>query len=520
MALTVTVTPGKQFASNERVTIPKLNQLGQPTFAVTGTVSTTELADDSVTGAKTTPSDHFYTSSVTFSAGIYTLTFSPTPTVIDGMIIAFKTNTGNTTDATNGTRLTIGASTKKLLKNRTELLLSGDLVTNQIVEARFDSAGDGGAGAWQMLSQTGSVPDYYTANATGTNDYTVTLTPPVSHGVSIGDLEGKPIRFKVPNTNTGACRLTVQIGGVTLPQKRLRKFNNTEMVGGDLTQFQIAEVVYEATSDGYQLQSLPGSPLREVTIVTLARDLIIKNNSVSSKIDLQANDIVLRDNNNRHFLAQGVVLTADLSGGVNTVNGTDNAAAAGWWYMWVIYNGTTVASVLSTSSTAPTLVGGLVSYTFKALMGAVFATSGTTFGQMYQAGAEVWLDAGAAANLVFTAKTGTTSYAVLSGADLTQFRNIVPPLARSFSGTIGNVTNVNGGMEIAACKDDGTADASLAIGAQQVTAASSGTALDSYFVAAPFKNVPLRGGTGNYNFQWRSMNASAIYRLVITGYSV
>jgi hypothetical protein len=39
MALTGTLTPGKQFAATEKVTIAKLNQLGQPTIAITGPLS-------------------------------------------------------------------------------------------------------------------------------------------------------------------------------------------------------------------------------------------------------------------------------------------------------------------------------------------------------------------------------------------------------------------------------------------------------------------------------------------------
>ena len=38
MAFTVTVTAGKQFASDEPITNPKLNQLGSPTVTVTGSI--------------------------------------------------------------------------------------------------------------------------------------------------------------------------------------------------------------------------------------------------------------------------------------------------------------------------------------------------------------------------------------------------------------------------------------------------------------------------------------------------
>ena len=52
MALTVIVVAGKTFAETEKLTIPKLNQLGQPSITVTG--ATTDFDDFSATAADTT----------------------------------------------------------------------------------------------------------------------------------------------------------------------------------------------------------------------------------------------------------------------------------------------------------------------------------------------------------------------------------------------------------------------------------------------------------------------------------
>ncbi|MBK8001735.1 MAG: hypothetical protein IPK15_24285, partial [Verrucomicrobia bacterium] len=219
MSLTVAVTPGKRFANSEKITIAKLNQLGQPTFTVTGTIGTSEITNGSVTAAKTIAGPHFYTSSVSFSSGDFTLTYSPTITITDGTLIAFKANANGVPNVTTGIRLVIGASTKKLFKNRTETLVPGDIVTNQIIEARYDTAGDGGAGAWQMTSHLSNADNYWTATATGTNNYTLTLTPPVSYPLVLADLEGRRIRFEVPNDNTGACTVALTMGGTTFGAK-------------------------------------------------------------------------------------------------------------------------------------------------------------------------------------------------------------------------------------------------------------------------------------------------------------
>jgi hypothetical protein len=264
MALTVTVTPGKQFASTEKVTIPKLNQLGQPTFSVTGTVGTSEITDASVTAAKLVAGAVYYTSTVTFSSGDYDLDFAPNVALTDGLWVAFKAN-ANGVPGINGIRLQLdGGTAKKLFKNKTETLKPGDIVANQIVEARYDTAGDGGAGAWQMTSHTSRTANYFQATTTtGTDAYAVTLTPPGSYTLAIADLEGVPIRWKVPNANTGAVTVNVTIGGVALGARPLRRQMNVPLVAGDLKQGQIVEMIYEVANDAYQLQSQSGGSVLE-----------------------------------------------------------------------------------------------------------------------------------------------------------------------------------------------------------------------------------------------------------------
>ena len=52
MAVTATVTPGKVFGDADVITKETLNQLGQPTVTIAGSVGSLALADGSVTGAK------------------------------------------------------------------------------------------------------------------------------------------------------------------------------------------------------------------------------------------------------------------------------------------------------------------------------------------------------------------------------------------------------------------------------------------------------------------------------------
>ena len=52
MAVTATVTPGKVFGDSDVITKETLNQLGQPTITIDGSVGSLALADGSVTGPK------------------------------------------------------------------------------------------------------------------------------------------------------------------------------------------------------------------------------------------------------------------------------------------------------------------------------------------------------------------------------------------------------------------------------------------------------------------------------------
>lgn len=519
MALTVTVTPGKQFAATEKITNPKLNQLGQPTFTVTGTVATADLTDSSVTSAKTVAGAHFYTSSVSFSAGDYTLTLSGSPALADGMVVAFKANANGVPNVATGIRLIAGGGTKKLFKNRTETLVAGDIVAAQIIEARYDTAGDGGAGAWQMTSHTSNLETYYTATATGTNAYALTLTPPASYPLTLADLDGRRIRFKVPNTNTGACTVAITIGGTVLTARNLYKSFNQPLVAGDLKQYQMAEIVYEtnvtAATDAFQLLSATGTPITDSAPIAASRNLVIQNNAVTpdSRVDITADEVVLRSTAGLNYSAQTVSVTVDILAAVANPNALDVGARAAntWYYLWLIYNGTTVAGLLSLSATAPTLPTG---YTVaKAMVGVVRVDATPVFVRFVTYDRRTYADD----KVVFTAKAvaALVTYEILVGVPLTDFRAAVPPNARTCSGNFGG-TATEASMEIAACAADGTLSAN-AVGACIILSNNLG-ALDTFVAAGAF-NVPVRGGAAAYNIQWRGRVAGAINRMTISGYT-
>jgi hypothetical protein len=505
MGLTVTVTPGKQFASTEAVDIPKLNQLGQPTFLVTGTVGTSEMVDSSVTAAKTVPDKHFYTASVSFAAGIYTLTYSPMPTAGDGLVVVFKANAPNT----GATQITLGASTKKLFRWQTETLRAGDIVTNQIVEARYDSGGDSGAGAWQMLSPVARQDSYYTASVTGTNAYAATLTPPAAASLTLADIEGVVLRLKVPNTNTGAVTLNVTIGGVALGAKSVyRPGGSVELTGGDWQAGQIVEVVYTTAGSGYFIHLGLTSNRAHFTPpgIETARDLevISKTATPRQAVTVSAGALVLAHLTTGAVLSvQGVSFDCDLLA-AQGLNGPDFAGTppgSVWMYLWVVSNGTNVGGLWSQSSASPTRTGTAAGYDYATRIGVCRNTaSGGNLRIFRQTGTDV-----------FGEDVTMTSAASASVAAPLSVVGIVPPIAKSAWG-IAASTSAAQGVKVQISYDN-----SFTVGTASVAAGSNSTAVGGFNSAGHWR-IPFRGsGTDIY---WRTGDANNVYTIICNGFSL
>ena len=142
----------------------------------------------------------------------------------------------------------------------------------------------------------------------------------------------------------------------------------------------------------------------------------------------------LRDTSGNVKAFSTVSLTADIT--ASGANGLDTGSEAGntWYYVWIIGKSDgTVASLLSTSSTAPTMPSG---YTFKALVGAVRNDGSSNFLAFRQFGNEVWF---------------VTTQAVLSGGSSTTEASVsaaavVPPIAQAFDAFVtGSLTNDGSG---------------------------------------------------------------------------
>jgi hypothetical protein len=149
-----------------------------------------------------------------------------------------------------------------------------------------------------------------------------------------------------------------------------------------------------------------------------SRNLVIKNNITNPniQIDISADELSLNNGSGNVYLASSISKTADIT--VSGVSGLDTGAEANstWYYIWIIYNGTTVNALLSASSTTPTMPSG---YTYKARVGAIYNNSSGNFILIHQIG-----------NAVISAETTVLSAGIATTYTSVSITTAVPSTAK------------------------------------------------------------------------------------------
>jgi hypothetical protein len=230
-------------------------------------------------------------------------------------------------------------------------------------------------------------------------------------------------------------------------------------------------------------------------VVAGARNLVATL-ATATTMTITADELVLKDANYIPVLLSGVSVTID-TGLSNGANALDTGALGNqWYYLWVIFDGTTTSGLLSGSSTAPTLPG---SYTWKALVGAVNRT-GAAFVQFYQRDREVFLE-----DLTALA-AGTavgTSYQSLS------LTGQVPPIAKFVSGSLGSTNN--GSSECLAMAADANG-----LGAQTANGGINTGALNGLRTGAPYRMLIKTAST----VYVKGTTATNTYQVKVSGYQI
>jgi hypothetical protein len=187
-----------------------------------------------------------------------------------------------------------------------------------------------------------------------------------------------------------------------LTAKTIVKGNGLALAAGDIAGAgHWIELQYDLTLDKWVLQNpATGIASSTATVRGAFANLQASATGLSASVTVTADEIVLESAGNAYTTQRAVSLTiAGTSSGVANGLDTGALAASTWYSVWVIWNGTTQAGLLSLSATAPTLPSG---YTHKARVGWIRTdASGNKFPISFvQFGKRVQYKVNSASNLV------------------------------------------------------------------------------------------------------------------------
>lgn len=179
-------------------------------------------------------------------------------------------------------------------------------------------------------------------------------------------------------------------------------------------------------------------------IAAVARNLSARTGNIGSPtnplsdITVTADELEVQDSNGNVVRLTDVAVSAVLSNA--GANGLDTGAEASstWYYGWVIWNPATqtVAALLSTSASAPTMPSG---YTHKALVTAVYNNGSSNLVPFQQKSFTAWFESPVA---VLSGGSASTETAI-------SLTTAVPTAALSFLATINAMFTASGGGNFA-----------------------------------------------------------------------
>lgn len=357
MPLTVTLTAAHTFPAGQPVTLAALRKAAGPSISLTGSVATGDIVDGAITPAKVSPGAYFY-GNATLAGAVYFMNgLTPALTgLAAGALIRFKASAVNPA----GVGLNVsGLGIKPIKKGKGIDLALGDIRADQECEVSYDAIN----GNWQLLTPAANLPDRYGAESGTANAYVLTHNGTTQQTVTaLGAIHGVPLRFKAGFTNTGAATLAVD----GLAAKAIRWWDDQALPNGYIKVNQIVEVIYDSVLDHFVISN----PAKDTAIGGALRNLVLKAtaaNGTDDDLTVTADDVVVKDAAGNAYAVGAVnkVLNPSAAGAANAFD-TGAPASGNWYYVWVIWDGTTVAVLGSASATAPTLPA---NYTHKALVG-------------------------------------------------------------------------------------------------------------------------------------------------------
>ncbi len=243
-------------------------------------------------------------------------------------------------------------------------------------------------------------------------------------------------------------------------------------------------------------------------------DLIIQTvDGETNKIHISADELMLKNGNDPFLLEDGIVnYTLDATASItNGIIGPQESNT--WYYIYVVSNGENAFSIALTNITASAAVGEFV-YS-STVLGAAYHTSSNTFVKFSQFGRAV---AFTETNLMNRACTTANTFEYLATTNLTAFQIMVPPIAKSVSGSFGVGTAAVNASVALATRTNGIG----AITLNSPTAAASGfyTAPWLTYQFTPF-TLQLSTNVVSYpNIAFRVDDNTTKCRINISGYGL
>ena len=523
MAQSLTITRSWNFPAGRPVTLAALRLGALPSGSISGSIGAGDIADGAITPPKVSPGAYFYGPLI--GTNDYALILNPPLTgYADGVEVLGKVANTNT-NIPNPPTLSVQGLGPKNIYHRSGLVPKpGDMVANDIIRFRYNTSRNSGAGGWDIWQVTPSATIRPATNdTTGTaNVQAVVNTPPLV-SYNVGQILA--VKVGVGLTNTG--QVTLNCDGLGA--------RNVRRPGGDalLVSEWVAGVTYFLYDDGTQFTIIGKD--RKVAIVAATRNLIIQSIG-TTQASITADEVVLKYggavvapvlNNGLPLLVSNVNLVVDIALGVN-LNGFESGAVRNpsrWYYIWLLSDGTNVRAVLEDAGppdgalpAGPDLSNPVfAAYPYLALVGhlRLNATGSGEIVPFVQRDRSVWFEE----TNIFAGRvvTAANTYQVLAvGADLTNFRSVIPPTAARCSGTFGVTSNNQLLATLSGCSASGAVDPA-GIGAQNLLLVQLSAQQLGFFAAAPF-DIPVRGGL-NWNIQWKATAGAIQHRLNLSGYT-
>lgn len=207
--------------------------------------------------------------------------------------------------------------------------------------------------SWQVLGTAASASVIFPGGNAGGTANALTLT-----AVGFTQVTGNGVVFQATATNTAAATININGDGVENLVK-LNNFGSTAFSGGEL----ITGGMYIAVFNGSAYELLNPSTDDAPQPIQGDYKALQVSRASNTTISISADEIVLQKAGTKNtYTTPAVTLTNTITGsGANGLD-TGSLSANGWFYVYVIYNGTTIASLLSASPTSPTLPSGYTYY--------------------------------------------------------------------------------------------------------------------------------------------------------------